>query len=139
MSAYITQVDSKSDYNMRLKVNKLAFKTNEDLFIGVVYVPPSDSRFNTVDETNIFNVEVTNMCIANKFVFLMGDFNARTCSKADFVDADNFLTHHFNLDDNMDGSLNISSKIEKTKFGLGSPTGFHCNYDKYAEIQSSGT
>ena len=54
------------------------------------------------------------MCIANKFVFLMGDFNARTCNKADFVDADEFLTHYFSFDNSMDGSLNISSKIEKT-------------------------
>ena len=44
----------------------------------MVYVPSSDSRFNTIDETNIFNVEVANMCIDNEFVFLMGDFNART-------------------------------------------------------------
>ena len=53
-----------------VKINKTAFKTKEDLYIGVVYVPPSDSRFNTIDVTNIFNGEVANMCIDNKFVFL---------------------------------------------------------------------
>ena len=114
LSEFITQEDSESDYIMWLKINKTAFKTNEDLYIGVVYVPPSDSRFNTIDETNIFNVEVANMCIDNKYVFLMGDFNARVCNKDDFVDADDFLTHHLSLDDTMDGSLNISSKLEKT-------------------------
>ena len=41
------------DYIMWLKINKVAFKTNEDIYIGVVYVPSSDSRFNTIDETNI--------------------------------------------------------------------------------------
>ena len=55
------------------------------------------------------------MCIDNKFVFLMGDFNARVCNKDDFLDADDFLTHHLSLDDTMDGSLNISSNLEKTK------------------------
>ena len=40
----------------------------------------------------------------------MGDFNARTCNKGDFIDADYFLTYHLSLD----GSLNISSKLEKT-------------------------
>ena len=114
LSEFITQEDSESDYIMWLKINKTAFKTNEDLYIGVVYVPPSDSRFNTIDETNIFNVEVANMCIDNKYVFLMGDFNARVCNKDDFVDADDFLTHHLSLDDTMDGTLNISSKLEKT-------------------------
>ena len=54
------------------------------------------------------------MCIDNKFVFLIGDFNASVCNKDDFVDADDFLTHHLSLDDTMDGSLNISSKLEKT-------------------------
>ena len=76
---------------------------------GVTY-----SRFNTIDETNIFNVEVANMCIDNKFVFLMGDFNARVCTKDDLVDADDFLTFHLSLEDTMDGSLNISSKLERT-------------------------
>ena len=86
----------------------MAFKTNEDLNVGVVYVPPSDSRFNTTDETNIFNVETANMCIDNKFVCFIGDFNAMTCNKDDFVGADDFLTHHLNLDDTMDSSLSIS-------------------------------
>ena len=113
LSEFISQVDSESDYIMWLKIYKMAFKTNEDLYIGVVYVPPSDSRFNTIDKTNIFNVEVANICIANKFVFLNGDFNARTCHKDDFVDEDDFLTHHLSLDDTMDGSPNISSKLEK--------------------------
>ena len=36
------------------------------------------------------------------------------CNK-DFVDADDFLTHNFSLNGTIDGSLNISSKIEKTK------------------------
>ena len=44
----------------------------------------------------------------------MGDFNARACNKADFVDADEILTHYFSFDDTNGGSLNISSKIEKT-------------------------
>ena len=58
------------------------------------------------------------MCIDNKFVFLMGDFNARRCNKDDFVDADDFLTHQLSLHDTMDGSLNISSKLEKTNLSM---------------------
>lgn len=47
LSEYITQQDSESDYIMWLKVNKYVFKTNEDLYLGLIYIPPSDSRFNT--------------------------------------------------------------------------------------------
>ena len=38
-----------------------------------------------------FNVEITNMCVSNKFVFLMGDFNVRIHNKQDFMDEDEFL------------------------------------------------
>ena len=38
LSEFITQEDSESDYIMWLKINKTASKTNEDLYIGVVYV-----------------------------------------------------------------------------------------------------
>ena len=51
------------------------------------------------------------MCIVNKCVFLMRDFNARTCNKDGFVDTNDFLTHYFSLDDTMNGSLNMSSKF----------------------------
>ena len=34
LSEYITQLDSESDYIMWLEVNKYAFKTNEDLYLG---------------------------------------------------------------------------------------------------------
>ena len=54
------------------------------------------------------------MCIDNKFVFLMGGFNIRTCNIDDFVNTDDFLIHDISLYDTMDGSLNISSKLEKT-------------------------
>ena len=56
-------MDSESEYIMWLKINKMAFKTNEDLYIGVVYVPLSDYRFKTIDATHIFNVKVANMCL----------------------------------------------------------------------------
>ena len=52
----------------------------------MVNVPPSDSSFNTKDETNILNVEVTYMCIVKKVVFLMRDFNTKICNKEDFVE-----------------------------------------------------
>ncbi|MCG8113215.1 MAG: reverse transcriptase domain-containing protein [Candidatus Thiodiazotropha taylori] len=112
LSNYVSLIESDSDYIMWLKISKVAFKTDEDIYVGVVYIPPNDSRFNTADEINLLNVEITTMCVANKYVLLMGDFNARTCNKADFVDTDDFLLRHFNLDDNMDESFKISSKIE---------------------------
>ena len=55
-----------------------------------------------------FNVNAANMCIENKFVFLMTDINAKTCSNDVFV-----INATFIIGDHMDGSLNISSKLSK--------------------------
>ena len=74
------------------------FGTDEDLYFGSVYVPPSESRFNTADEMSLFDAEITSMCIAHKYVSLIGDFNARTHNKIDFMDADDFLSRHFEFD-----------------------------------------
>ena len=38
--------------------------------MGVIYIPPTDSRFYNPGEIEQFNVEVINMCVSNKCVLL---------------------------------------------------------------------
>ena len=68
------------------KLSKQFSHTDEDLFFGAVY-------FHTPDELENFEIEITNMCVSQKFVFLMSDFNSRTCNKQDYMylDADSFF------------------------------------------------
>ena len=60
---YVSVIDSDSDYILWIKFDKLLFGTPEDVVLGAVYLPPGDSRFNTQDELDLFEVEITNMCI----------------------------------------------------------------------------
>ena len=83
---------------MWFKLSKSFLHADEDFTFGVVYL---DSRFNNPDETELFEVEITNMCILYKHVFLMGDFNARTQTKQEFIDADDFFAEHFGYNDTL--------------------------------------
>ena len=96
LSNKVSVIDTDSDYVLWVKIDKSAFHLNEDLYCGIVYVPPSDSRFYTNDESARFEAEITSMCIEHKYVLLNGDFNARSKNCADYVDADDFLTQFFN-------------------------------------------
>ena len=49
----------------------------------------------------MFFAEVSNMCILHDYVLLMGDFNARTGNKPDFIDADEYLASVLDFDEDM--------------------------------------
>ena len=110
---YISVIETDSDYILWFKLSKILLKTDEDVIFGAVYLPPSDSRFNTQDELDLFEVEISNMSILHKYVFLTGDFNARTQTLDDFMDADDFLAKHFDFDESMQDFYNASSVLSQ--------------------------
>lgn len=111
ISSYVSIVESDSDYVMWFKISKTLFKTDEDILFGAVYVPPSDSRFNNADEIDMFEIEVINTCILYKYVFLLGDFNARTYTSPDYIDADDFFMEHFDFDNVINDFFNVSTSL----------------------------
>ena len=78
-----------------------------------MYIPPNDSRFYNSDEIEQFNVEITNMCVSNKYVLLMGDWNARTNNKQDFLDEDEFFRHQFDYDKDLIDHFQNSSILDQ--------------------------
>ena len=116
ISQYIILIDSESDYIMWFKLSKAFFKAEEDLIFGVVYLPPTDSRFNNPDELELFETEITNMSILHKYIFLVGNFNSRTQTQQEFIDSDDFFSEHFGYDDTLDQFYNISSLL--TQYNL---------------------
>ena len=63
----------------------------EDLFCGVVYIPPYHSKYATPDPYLEFQNELDRYCLQSKNIILMGDFNSRTREQADFTINDEFL------------------------------------------------
>ncbi|MEW8548549.1 MAG: reverse transcriptase family protein, partial [Candidatus Thiodiazotropha sp.] len=116
IAPFVTQIDSDSDYIMWFKLDKSAFNTDEDIYFGSVYVPPTESRFNNCDELALFDVEITRMSICHKYIYLMGDFNSRTHNTSDFMDSDDFFSKYFEFDDQLVDFCNISNLLDQLKF-----------------------
>ena len=128
----ISVIESDSDYICWFKLDKSCLNIDEDMHFGAVYTPPSDSRFNTQDEMDMFEVEISSMCISHKYVLLLGDFNARIQTKEDFLDVDDFFAEHFNFDESLRQFYNISSLLEN--FNM---TKFRASKDKTANNEGN--
>ena len=94
-------VEHESDYIMWFKISKQYIQSDEDILYGVVYVPPSESRFRNTDEFEKIEIEILDTSISYKYVYLLGDFNARTGCEDDFVTADDYLVSHFEYDESL--------------------------------------
>ena len=132
LAKYISVIESDSDYICWFKLDKSCLNIDEDMHFGAVYTPPSDSRFNTQDEMDMFEVEISSMCISHKYVLLLGDFNARIQTKEDFLDVDDFFAEHFNFDESLRQFYNISSLLEN--FNM---TKFRASKDKTANNEGN--
>ena len=113
---HISVIDSESDYILWIKLSKSFCNTEDDLIFGIVYLPPTDSRFNNPEELDLFEIEITSMSISHKYIFLLGDFNARTQSEKEFLDGDDFFADHFGYDDTLNQFYNISSLLTQYNF-----------------------
>ncbi|MEW8546031.1 MAG: endonuclease/exonuclease/phosphatase family protein [Candidatus Thiodiazotropha sp.] len=107
-----------SDYIMWVSVDRSIASTEEDLIIGITYVPPSQSRFFNDDELQTLENEITSMCSSHKYVFITGDLNARTARLSDYVQLDEFLAETFELDDETINFFNKTTILEQLKIPL---------------------
>ena len=55
------------------------------------------------------------MTISNRYVLLMGNFNARTQNKQDFLEKDEIFMHHFDFDKEMLCHFNAASILDQYK------------------------
>ena len=64
-----------------------------------LYPPPENSNFFNEDEFLVLETEITSFHSYYKYVFLSGDFNARTSQLRDDTEVDDFLDELFDFDD----------------------------------------
>lgn len=96
---YVDYINTDSEYILWIRISKQYTKLEGDLYIGTIYVPPTQSRFYNDDDFSLLEDEITNMCSKHDFVFITGDANARTSELVDYTKSDNFLSDHFNFDE----------------------------------------
>lgn len=93
----VEEIENNSDYALWLKLKPLTNQNSEIIF-GIIYIPPSQSRFFNDDELELLESEITSMCSKYDNVFLAGDMNAQTANMKDYTECDTFLADHFDFD-----------------------------------------
>lgn len=115
---FCKHIDTTSDYILWLSLNKSLTNTEENVIIGVIYVPPTQSRFfNDEELTNLEN-EIISMCSNYKYVFITGDFNARTSHLNDFTQLDHFVSEMFEFDEDTVNFFDKTNYLERLNIPL---------------------
>ncbi len=97
ISSYIENINSENEYALWLKIDKKLTNIEEDLILGVLYVPPEKSRFFNDEMFLNLEREIGNFSQKYKYMMLTGDMNARTAKLKDFIEPDFFLAELYNI------------------------------------------
>lgn len=120
LSPFVTVCDIKTDLLLWLKVQQSITCDSDDIYIGVIYNPPENSKYAHKDNFDILGNElIDKQSIANK-VFLIGDFNARSGAHDDYCIIDD-VNRFENSDDDilvyMSEPLKFKHPIKKMQPG----------------------
>ena len=98
LAKYVKQIESHSDYVMWVQLDRTLINSDENLMLGISYVPPTQSKYYNAEEILSLEREITSVCSNNKYVLITGDINARTAKLSDYIRADDFLSDVFDFD-----------------------------------------
>jgi exonuclease III len=77
ISKHFTLVDNTCKYVMWFRISRYLLEKEDDIFLGIVYIPPENSKYTSPDcfsEIERVLISLANDC---KYICLMGDFNAK--------------------------------------------------------------
>lgn len=98
INRFVEIVNTESNYILWVKFDKNYTKLEQHIIVGIIYVPPSQSRSLNEDEFEIFQNEITDMCSRFDYIYLAGDINAQTADLADYTSTEGFLCRYFDFD-----------------------------------------
>ena len=65
----IHQIKTNCDYILWVKLDKLIFNTDEDVLLGILYIPPTQFRILNDDEYLTLETQIT-QCVVNQSMFV---------------------------------------------------------------------
>ena len=65
-------------------MSAILFKLDEDVLIGVMYIPPEFISYSSQKAFNDIDFDIRTFSRSHKHISLAGDFNARTAELKDF-------------------------------------------------------
>ena len=111
---YVQTIETESNLVFWVKISANYLKTEQDVMIGTVYIPPENSTYKVPDSINILEQEFLKFSANHESILLTGDFNSRTAANLDFYEITN--TNHDTSDNfNIDFSNNLH-KFHMSRF-----------------------
>ena len=120
------------DFVLWLKVDKVTLNIDNDLFIGIVYIPPEGSRFYKNDMFSKIEESILNMYCNSEHIMLIGDFNARTGILNDMCSLDEYILSENGFDELFPTECNPENVLDS----LNLP---HARVSKDHKVNNNGT
>ena len=111
-------IQNESEYILWISISKQFTDYDENIVLGIMYIPPENSRFLNEEHFTKLDNEIANKCYSNKYVYLVGDANCRVGSMRDFVMSDPHLNDTFNIDFDLQASLDKYKILENLSITL---------------------
>ncbi|CAG2239766.1 unnamed protein product [Mytilus edulis] len=77
----------------RSQVDRILFRTEDDIIMGIVYIPPENNRYTSENAMSEIEIEFLELQKNSNCIFLLGDFNSRTANEQDFFNISDFEEH----------------------------------------------
>jgi hypothetical protein len=81
---FITIIKNDKKFVFWVKVSSTLFKLDEDVLIGVMYIPPEFTSYSSQEAFNDIDFDIRNFSRSYKYTSLAGDFNVRTAEPTEW-------------------------------------------------------
>ena len=113
---FISPVECESKDLLLCKLSKNLFKTSQDVYLGCAYISPQGSDYSSYACFQDVEDEVVKMFSETNNILLLGDFNAHTQNKLDFIETECTDTDFITANDN-----ELLETVEQTLTNLDLP------------------
>ncbi|MEW8546103.1 MAG: hypothetical protein AB2693_21495 [Candidatus Thiodiazotropha sp.] len=111
-------LESTSKLVLWFKISNKLTGYKADILGGVVYIPPENTKYSVNEPFTELENEISVFSQRYKSIVLLGDFNARTSTRQDYIEVDELIAHEQNLDDIYNDFETQLSSLETTDMSV---------------------
>ncbi|CAG2192228.1 unnamed protein product [Mytilus edulis] len=90
---FIHCIETDCPFVLWFRVDRILFRTEDDIIMGIVYIPPENTRYTSENAMSEIEIEFLELQKNSNCIFLLGDFNSRTANEQDFFNISDFEEH----------------------------------------------
>ncbi|CAC5372883.1 unnamed protein product [Mytilus coruscus] len=86
LEKYIKPIETECKFVYWFTIDKRVLNLPENVFIGIVYIPPVNTNYTSEEAFNDIELELQRYSEKSDYIILVGDFNSRKANLSDFYD-----------------------------------------------------